>query len=278
MSIDLIYANWPNQSHGLGWHKMAEAMRRAGLALKLQDEGHAVAEHVLDAEGEHPGELKAAFELARRIGTIVKASREAGRLAVILCGSCSVAAMGAVAGLGGEETGVLWIDAHADLNTPATSLSGLFDGMAAAILIGEAWQAMAFDIAGLSPIGRRSLCLYGARDLDAAERLFIDQEAIAVAENAEDAVSMLEGNGLIYIHLDMDAHDPAMLQVNRFGAAGGPSPEALRSDLAALAAALPVAALSVTAIDPEAGAGEKAFTAAIGHIVALCRAWKFARE
>src|SRR5262245_62030 len=97
---------------------MAGAVRDAGLTQQLIDDGHEGREHVLAAEGKDATELKAAFELASKIGAVVKKSHEAGGFAVIVCGSCSVAAMGAVAGLGGENTGVLWMDAHPDLNTP----------------------------------------------------------------------------------------------------------------------------------------------------------------
>ncbi|MGB0085343.1 MAG: arginase family protein [Rhodomicrobiaceae bacterium] len=274
MTIDLIYATWPNRSYGIGWHKMAGALRDAGLTQKLIDDGHEVKEHVVSAEGEGAGELKAAFKLGGKIGRLVKASHKAGALAVIVCGSCSVAALGAVAGLGGENTGVLWMDAHADLNTPETTPSGLFDGMAAAIILGDAWQSMALDIAGLTPISQRYLCLYGARDLDPSEQGFIDDEAIALADNAEDAISALDGCEQLYIHLDMDVHNAAKLAVNRFAVKGGPSPQTVRRDLAAVAAALPVAAMAVTGIELGLGAKGKATTCAIEHIKTACAARK----
>ncbi len=192
------------------------------------------------AEGEGAGELKAAFKLGGKIGRLVKASHKAGALAVIVCGSCSVAALGAVAGLGGENTGVLWMDAHGDLNTPETTLSGLFDGMAATIILGEAWQAMAFAIAGLNAMSQRNLCLYGARDLDPSEQGFIDDEAIALADNAEDAISALDGCDQLYVHLDMDVHNEAKLARQSLRRKGGPSPETVRRDLAAVAARCPL--------------------------------------
>ncbi len=40
MTIDLIYATWPNRSYGIGWHKMAGALRDAGLTQQLIDDGH----------------------------------------------------------------------------------------------------------------------------------------------------------------------------------------------------------------------------------------------
>ena len=53
------------------------------------------------------------------------------------------------------------MDAHPDLNTPETTMSGMFDGMAASNVLGDAWQALSIDVAGLSAASRRNLCLYG---------------------------------------------------------------------------------------------------------------------
>ncbi|NJM34975.1 MAG: hypothetical protein HC850_10050 [Rhodomicrobium sp.] len=270
MSIDLIYATWPDRSCGTGWHKMAAAMRAAGLTQRLAEAGFEVTERIVAAEGKDAADLKTAFELGAQIGALVRARRAAGNLPVIVCGSCSVAAMGAIAGLGGEDTGMLWMDAHADLNTPDTTMSGLFDGMAVAITLGDAWRGMAFDIAGLTPLSRRNLCFYGARDLDPAERTMIDEEGLAIAEDAGEAISALESCGQVYLHLDMDVHDAALLRVNRFPVGGGPSPETVRRDLEAIAAALPVAALSITSLDPDVAKGQKAIDCAIGHIEAVC--------
>lgn len=270
MKIELIYASWPNSPNGVGWHAMAGALKRARLTAMLKKAGFGVREHVVAATGEGAGELKAAFELAARIGALVKASHEAGSLAVIVCGSCSVAALGAISGLGGEDTGILWMDAHPDLNTPETTMSGLFEGMAAAIVLGDAWQALAHESAGFSSVSRRSLCFYGARDIDPAEQTVIDDDAIALASDAESAIEVLDGCERLYIHLDMDVHDAAHLRVNRYSGEGGPSPEDVRRDLVAVTQALPVAAIALTGLDPEIGRQDGAVACAVAHIKAVC--------
>ncbi len=278
MTIELIYATWPNRPNGVGWADMAAALRKDGLTAKLRKAGFEVGEDVLTASGEGAGELKAGFELAAQIGALVDATHKVGSLAVIVCGSCSVAALGAVSGLGGENTGILWMDAHPDLNTPATTMSGLLEGMACAIVLGDAWQMLAIDVAHLRAASRRNLCFYGARDIDPAERSVIEDDAIAIAEDAEGVIDALDGCERAYIHLDMDVHNAALMRVNRFSGEGGPSPEDVRQTLETVTAALPVAAIALTALDPEIGAEHDAVQCAIGHISATYDAWRAAQS
>lgn len=278
MKVDVIYATWPNRHAGLDWYKMAAALREAGLTARLKAADFDVEEHIIDAGGDHAVDLKAAFLLAGEIGARVKACQEAGGLAVIVCGSCCVASLGAISGLGGENTGVLWMDAHADLNTPATTLSGMFEGMAAALILGEVYQAMADEDADLVAVSRRMLCLYGARDIDPAEAALIDEENIPNTTDPDAVVSALGGCERLYIHLDMDVHNSRNLRVNRFAQKGGPSPDKVRKDLVAVASALPVGAIGVTAIDPSSGKMDKAIACAMDHIAAVCEARRAGTE
>lgn len=270
MDVSLIYASWPNRPNGIGWHKLAAAMREAGLTEQLANAGYNVTEHILEAEGPSASELKAAFVLAAQIGAAVKASRDADSLAIILCGSCSVAATGALSGMGGENTGICWMDAHPDLNTPETTLSGLFEGMALAIGLGNAWQTMAFDIAGINPVSLRNICFYGVRAPDEAEQAMIEDEGLPIFDEADDVIAHLEDCERVYVHIDMDVHDAAELRVNRFSGDGGPSVAQLRQELAAMAASLSIAAIAITGIDPKIGAKHGAIACAIEHIKTLC--------
>jgi arginase len=253
-------------------------MREAGLTARLKAAEFDVEEHIIDAGGDNASDLKAAFLLAGEVGARVKACQGAGGLAVIVCGSCCVASLGAISGLGGENTGVLWMDAHADLNTPATTLSGMFEGMAAALILGEVYQAMADDYAGLVAVSRRMLCLYGARDIDPAEAALIDEENIPNTTDADEVVSGLDGCERLYIHLDMDVHNSRNLRVNRFAQKGGPTPDKVRKDLSAVASALPLGAIGVTAIDPSTGKVDKAVACAVDHILAVCEARRASTE
>jgi arginase len=273
MTINLIYATWPNAPYGNHWYKMARALREAGLTARLQSLGHDVREHLVEATDGAAADMRRAFELAAQIGALVRASQAADERAVIVCGSCAIAALGAISGLGGENSAMLWMDAHADLNTPETTLSGLFEGMSVAMVLGEAWQAMTYDIAGVTAMSRRKLCFYHVRDIDRAEKAFIDEENLPIVTNAADAIGALGSVQHAYLHLDMDVHGAEHLRVKANGCVGGPSPEHVQRDLADLVAGLPVRVLSVTALDPDV-ADDGAIEVAIEHVIMACEAWR----
>ena len=185
MRIALIYATWPDTPFGMTWHKFAASTRTAGLSEQLATVGHKVEEHVLTVSGPQAAELRGAFELAREIGRVSRQALAEGAFPVIVSGSCAVAAIGAIAGIGEKRTGMLWMDTHPDLNTPETTSSGLFDGMAVSISVGACWKHMAADVAGLRrPIAARDLCLYGARDIDPGESHYIRSHEIPLIHSA----------------------------------------------------------------------------------------------
>jgi arginase len=271
MRIALIYATWPDTPFGMTWHKFAASMRAAGLSEQLANTGHKVEEHVLTVSGPQAAELRGAFELAREIGRVCRQALAEGAFPVIISGSCSVAAIGAIAGIGEKRTGMLWMDTHPDLNTPETTSSGLFDGMAVAISVGACWKHMAADVAGLRrPVAARDLCLYGARDIDPGESHYIRSHEIPLIHSAAEVIQHLSECERIYLHLDMDVHDPASLRANKFEVPGGPTPETVAVMLAELASGLPVSALSVASLDPDTPDGPMAIAAAITHIRTVC--------
>ena len=275
-SVDLIYASWPNIPAGEHWYKFAAAACAGGLTASLQQNGHDVREHVIGAEGPGATDLTAAFRLAADIAAKVRESVARGGFPVLVCGSCSVAALGVTAGLGNDGTGILWMDTHPDLNTPETTISGLFEGMALSKVLGSCWRRMSHQITGLRPLPARNACLYDARDADPAEREIIEREAIPVAHDSSSATAALRHCARVYLHLDMDVHDPAYFRANAYAFPGGPSPEKVRRDLVGLVRELPVAALSLTSLDPDLPDAEKALACAAGHIRAVCDARKAA--
>ena len=167
------------------WYKFAAAARAGGLTASLQQAGHDVREHVLGVEGPGAADLRAAFQLGADIAAKVRESVARGGFPIVICGSCSVAALGVTAGLGSDGTGILWMDTHPDLNTPETTISGLFEGMALSKVLGACWQRMSREITGLQPLSVRNACLYDGRDTDPAEREIIQRESIPVAHDSE---------------------------------------------------------------------------------------------
>lgn len=266
MNVTLIYAYWPYQPFEMTWCDLPWALRDAGLPKRLSDEGHEVRESILMAEEVPPEELRSGFFLARQMAEEVKQAREQGELAVVLCGSCGLAAMSAVAGLG-ENTGVAWFDAHPDLNTPETTSSGLFDGMALAASAGLAWYGMAREHVGLtSPASLEKTALFGARDIDDGETALIEMHEIPIATSAAEINQRLDGTASTYVHLDMDVHDALTVRTNTFAVPGGPTIERVRETLVAINN---IAAISVTGFDPAAADTAKASRVAIEHLLAV---------
>ena len=268
MKVSLIYVYWPNQPGGVTWCDLPWALRERGLPKRLSDAGHEVIETMLVAADLYPEELASGIKLAGEIGEqVAKASGE-GELPVILCGSCSLAAIGATVGLGGGDSlGIAWFDAHPDLNTPETSTSGLFEGMALAAATGFAWPAMARTHAGLTTPGHLSRCvLFGARDIDRAEQAVIERHKLSICANSDELISQLAGVSQVYVHLDMDVHDPRQVSANAFAVPGGPSIETVREALVALET---ISCLTISGLDPAVEGSEQAMDVAIDHILAL---------
>lgn len=271
MKLALIYATWPVTPFGVTWYKLAEVMRQAGLRQHLERAGHAVEEHVLSATGASAAEFRGAFELSGKIAAHCGEAAANGAFPVVVCGSCSVSSLGAAAGIGGRgRTGVLWLDAHPDLNTPETSGSGLLDGMAAATILGECWKHMAQDLAALRPLSPQDVCYFGARDIDPGEAAFMASQHIPIAKDADEAITHLGRCDRVYLHLDMDVHDPRAVRVSNFAVPGGPAPDQVREFVARAASNLPVAALSLTSLDPAMPDAAAGIPCAIAHIEAVC--------
>jgi arginase len=266
MQIHLIHATWPERLSGRTWWRMPEAFRAAGITKALAGHGHDVADVVLEGEPT----LRGGFVLAGQIGTAVREAAAADALPVIICGSCTIAALGAIGGLG-PQAGILWMDAHPDINTPETTTSGLFEGMALAITVGLCWRTMAREHADLDPADLRDTVLFGVRDIDPPEAELLASRRVATARSGHEATERLAGRTSTYIHLDMDVHDALQFRANGYAVAGGPSPEEVAGVLGQVGARLPVRALSFTGLEPDAPDGARGATLASDHILALAR-------
>ncbi|MCW2949095.1 MAG: rocF [Thermoleophilia bacterium] len=149
---------------------------------------------------------------------------EHGRIPLLLGGDHSVA-IGSLQGMAhaaGGAGGAIWIDAHGDLNTPATSLSGNVHGMALAVALGmcvgdarfasERWPAQTLDPA--------HTVIIAARDLDAPEKALLQQPGAprvfsmqeidrrGIAAVADEALEIVAGAPFMHVSLDLDALDP----------------------------------------------------------------------
>jgi len=271
VKLTLIYAYWPNQPFEMTWCDLPWALRDAGVAKRLNDEGYEVRESILSPAENYPEELRSGFILAGEIAHEIRQARAQGELPITLCGSCTLAAVANIAALGGEQTGVAWFDAHPDLNTPETTTSGLFEGMALAAASGLAWFGMSREHADFTtPVSLEKVALFGTRAIDPGERALMEMDGVPIAKSASEINDRLGADmKSAYVHIDMDVHDKLAVRTNAFAVPDGPSVEAVRQ---ALAGVHHTAAISITGLDPVAADTAQANRIAIEHILAIADA------
>jgi arginase len=185
-------------------------------------------------------EIRSSFHVVRKTARAVREALDAGDFPLVLAGNCHTAALGQLTGLA-EEVGVVWFDAHADVNTPETSPTGFLDGMALAMVVGEGWAALRDGLATVRP---QHVALIGARDLDPAEETFLARSAI----RRDDLSLPVDA---VYLHIDLDVLDPSEGRANAWAAPGGLSVAELERALDEISTRYDVRAASITAYDPK---------------------------
>jgi arginase len=123
---------------------------------------------------------------------------------------------------------VVWLDAHGDLNTPQSSPSGHFHGMALRTLLGEGPLEYTTELN--LPLRPSQLFLVGTRDLDVPEVEFIERHEVSVTKpsgfDAPDTlIQQVRSRSLanLYIHLDLDVLNPESFPNSLMQTPGGPS-------------------------------------------------------
>ncbi len=251
-------------------HGALEAVRSRGAAVRTE---------VLELQERTESEVDACFALIRLVADRVAAAVREGAFPVVLSGSCFVA-VGIVAGLGERSPGVLWLDAHGDFNTPATTIEGYFDGMGLAVLTGSAWQGLLATVDGARPLPETAVVLAGARDFDEPERERLDASAVSwlpprSIDSPEPVLRALDGlspavSGL-YVHVDLDVLDADEARVNIYSAPDGLRAEQLDALVAAVLDEKPVHALSLTAYDPRCDPEDRVPPVALGLLERVAR-------
>jgi arginase len=213
------------------------ALRIAGLGAAIRNMGYTLAREediyvpametrpLEDNKARYkPQILSVCTELAGR----VKELMDDGVFPLVIGGDHSIA-MGTVAGVSahyrerGEEMGLIWFDAHGDMNIPGVSPSGNIHGMPLAHLLGRGDPDLA-GILGFSPkLNPDKVVLIGIRDIDAGERKIINESGIHVftmrdidehsmAKVARRAMNIVtSGTAGFHVSFDVDGCDPTVI-------------------------------------------------------------------
>lgn len=270
MRLSLIPSPFALDEYRRSMGRAPAALLAAGLVEALRADGHRVdvAERPLDLG---PGSrLDRLGRNGALLADAVAAARLAGALPVVLGGDCLVS-IGVVAGLRrapAGDLGIVWFDAHGDFNTPATTLSGYLGGMPLACVCGRGLDELRAAAGLTRPVEEAQVDLLGVRDLDAPEAALLDTTPVRRFSPA-DLAGFTAAARPTYLHFDIDALDLALAPGVNYPAAGG---LALPAALAAARRARPyLAAVALTAVDPEKDETGQTVTTALAWLRGLLR-------
>jgi arginase len=198
---------------------LSDRLGRAGI--EVEDRGN-VATPL--AETRPGGSERARFldeilEACERVAQQVERARSDGLVPLVLGGDHSIA-MGTLSGLAASGVGgVLWLDAHGDLNTPVTTPSGNVHGMPLAAALGICGDGFARDGLRLPAVDPRRVALVGVRSLDPGEQALVRDLGVAVytisdldrrgVESVmEEALGRIAGSSFVHVSVDLDVVDP----------------------------------------------------------------------
>jgi arginase len=203
--------------------------RLTALGMTVIDEGDLVAPipETKAAGDPHKKYIREIAKVCERLYKSALAALDKGGVPLVLGGDHSLAA-GSVAAAAmhlrekSQPLGLIWVDAHADMNNPGSTESGNVHGMPLAALLGTGPSELA-HFAGTAPaVSARHTVLVGIRNLDEVEKQIVRQskvhaftmkevDRLGVAEVMERAIAIAsKGTGGFHVSYDLDACDPSV--------------------------------------------------------------------
>jgi arginase len=278
MQVCLIQVPYAMGHQDNGGSKGPQRLVEAGAQALLEARGIKVTTVRIERGSPFRDTATASHALGRRLAQAVRQAHASGQLPLILAGSCD-ASLGIVAGFEHARCGVVWVDAHADFNTPDSTVSGFFAGMSLAILTGHCYRKFWAQIGESTPIDERMVLLVGVRDLSpAAERERLHRSTIQVVSWQEgkpqgevlSCVEILsERVQEVYLHLDLDALDPQLAPgLVDEPAPGGLSLPQVEEVVRAVSARFRLRAVALTTYNPERDQEEKTLQTSL-HLIDL---------
>jgi len=212
------------------------AIRIAGVEDRLRELGHTVVDEG-DITIKNVEELKVGDVRARYLAEIARASAVAcrkverimsrGHFPLVLGGDHSIAA-GTVSGIAvfarrqGKKVGLLWVDAHGDINTPESSPSGNLHGMPVGALLGDGPDELTGIGGKFRKVDAANVALVGIRSLDEGEKHRLKQTGVQVHTMSDidrhgihrimkkALARVTDGTDYVHVSFDLDAVDPTV--------------------------------------------------------------------
>jgi arginase len=278
MNITIIGVPYDLDQPYTGKGKAPDALLDRGLAQRLGELGYTtVLAEMVDLPDSDDPLLTRIGRLMTKVGYEVARSRAAGFFPLIVGGDCLVA-LGALSGLLDPlNTAVAWIDAHGDFNTPETTISGYLGGMPLACAVGRGLSELREQCKLATPVPERNVALIGVRDLDAAEEQQLLESSVALVRGQElerdpaaldRALHGLSSLPQLYLHVDIDVLDPVEAPGVDYPVAGGLRLDELTRIVQRTVGLGNIAALAITAVNPEKDIDERTVIVALAVVEA----------
>jgi arginase len=204
------------------------AMRKIGFTISIESDIPVPAMETRKSESTRLRFKSEILDVCRQLATETLDALDKGEQPLVIGGDHSIA-MGTVSGLAAhfkkkkQSIGLIWFDAHGDMNLPETSPSGNIHGMPLAHLLGYGDEELS-SILNMSPaVNAKNVVLLGIRDVDRVERKFIRESGIKVftmrdidelgmSEVSKQALEFVNaGTAGFHVSFDLDGCDPDVI-------------------------------------------------------------------
>ena len=204
---------------------VSQGLRNLGFVVEDDGDVGVPAPETRDPGSTHARYLEPIYHVCNRLRLRVRRSLDQGEIPIVLGGDHSIA-IGTVSGVAehfrsrNEKIGLIWVDAHADMNTPESSPTGNIHGMPLATVLGLG-HARLVEMGGFWPkVAPKNVCLIGIRDIDNHEREIVKKSGIHaytmrdVDERGMRAIMQEsigfanDGTAGFHVSFDLDGMDP----------------------------------------------------------------------
>lgn len=243
-----------------------------GAVSALSSHGWEVEVETIESQRPFPSEITTSLVLCWQLAQRVCSVKDQGAFPLILAGNCNTS-LGGIAGVGSDDLGVIWFDAHSDFRTPETGVGGMLDSMGLAMLTGQCWRRATSYIPGFAPMPINRVLLVGARQLEPDDEEQLELAQVPLVRGEQIRAEGLIGSLMqalqalrarvqrVYVHLDLDVLDLEVGKANEFAEPGGLFVQELEQALELISQHFVIAGAAFTAYDPTSDPEEGIFRA-----------------